>query len=120
MTAKEKNIVCYSLKRKPKRGRTDVKRVLATTNEEIERDAAGDPDVALPQAGWFADARAVFPIAKMPVSIRIDADVLEFFRKSGPGLANPDERCAAPVHGAGAQRAKAPVTETAGLVWREF
>jgi uncharacterized protein (DUF4415 family) len=86
MTAREKNIVGYSLKRKPKRGRTDLKRVLATTNAEIERDAAGDPDVALPRgAGWFADARVVFPIAKMPISIRIDADILEFFRRSGPG-----------------------------------
>ena len=85
MTEREKDIVSYSLKRKPKRGRTDLKRVLATTNKDIERDASGDPDVALPQEGWLADARAVFPIAKMPISIRIDADILEFFRKSGPG-----------------------------------
>lgn len=86
MTAKDKNIVSYSPKRKTRLGRTDLARVLATTDAEIERDAAGDPDVALPRDDkWMADARAVFPISKMPISIRIDADILEFFRRSGAG-----------------------------------
>ena len=49
-------------------------------------NTAGDPDVALPRDDkWLAEARAVFPISKMPISIRIDADILEFFRRSGPG-----------------------------------
>jgi len=86
MTVKDKNIVSYSPKRKSKLGRTDLARVRAMTDADIERDAAGDADVALPRGDkWLADARAVFPISKMPISIRIDADILEFFRQSGSG-----------------------------------
>lgn len=87
MTAKEKDIVRHSPKSaKPHRGRTNLRRVRSTTNAEIEADIARDADVApLLDDEWFANARAVQPVQKIAISIRVDPDVVEFFRKSGPG-----------------------------------
>ena len=88
MTIKERDIVRVSLKGKKDRAkhRTDLKRVRATTDAEIERDAATDPDAPPIFDEWFDKALAAArPITKVPISIRIDEDVLEFFRKTGPG-----------------------------------
>lgn len=35
-------------------------------------------------ADFWDDAVPVLPPAKVPISLRVDADVLEFFRESGP------------------------------------
>ena len=87
MTVKERDIVRVSLKGKKGRlpHRTDLKRVRATTDADIERDARTDPDAPPIFDDWFDKAMAIPPAAKVPISIRIDPDVLEFFRDSGPG-----------------------------------
>jgi uncharacterized protein (DUF4415 family) len=59
--------------------------VRATTDADIERDARTDPDAPPIFDDWFDKAMAVLPAAKVPISIRIDPDVLEFFRASGSG-----------------------------------
>jgi uncharacterized protein (DUF4415 family) len=59
--------------------------VLATTDADIERDARTDPDAPPILDDWFDKAMAVAPTAKVPISIRVDPDVLDFFRESGPG-----------------------------------
>jgi uncharacterized protein (DUF4415 family) len=66
--------------------KTDWRRVDALTDEEIERAIDDDPDAA-PRldASWFARARIVMPPAKELISIRVDKDVLDFFRAIGPG-----------------------------------
>lgn len=67
------------------RGRIDTKRVRATTDEEIAAQIAADPDTAPPlNAEWFRTARLVTPQAKVPVSIRVDREVLEWFKAHGP------------------------------------
>jgi uncharacterized protein (DUF4415 family) len=35
-------------------------------------------------ADFWAAATPVLPTAKVPISLRVDADVLEFFRETGP------------------------------------
>jgi uncharacterized protein (DUF4415 family) len=35
-------------------------------------------------AGFWNEAVPVLPTPKVPISLRVDADVLEFFRESGP------------------------------------
>jgi uncharacterized protein (DUF4415 family) len=87
MTVKERDIVRVSLKGKKDRSqhRTDLKRVRATTDADIERDARTDPDAPPIFDDWLDKAMAVLSTAKVPISIRIDPDVLEFFRESGPG-----------------------------------
>ncbi len=64
--------------------RTDWARVKAMTDEELEARLADDPD----WVGWEVDwskARWVVPKVKRAVSIRLDDDILAFFKKDGPG-----------------------------------
>ena len=86
MRRKKGNIVSYTaaeLRRMP--SRTDWARVRATTQEEVEAQIASDPD------DWIADTggvliRGIPPRAtKQRVNIRLDRDVLDFFRSYGRG-----------------------------------
>jgi uncharacterized protein (DUF4415 family) len=49
-------------------------------------EAAGaDPKVpAMPDEGWFRRARLMIPEPKVPVSIRLDREVLDWFKRQGP------------------------------------
>jgi uncharacterized protein (DUF4415 family) len=59
--------------------------VRALTDEEIDAAIASDPDAAPPlDAEWFRRARIVLPEPKVPISIRLDRDVLEWFKSKGP------------------------------------
>jgi uncharacterized protein (DUF4415 family) len=64
------------------RPRTDWARVDALTDEDIAAAIRDDPDVA-PEldAEWFATATLVMPKPKEQISIRLDRDVLEHFRR---------------------------------------
>jgi uncharacterized protein (DUF4415 family) len=64
---------------------TDWKRVDAMTEEDIERAAASDPDAPMTTAADWVNAKIVWPEGKEPVTIRIDKDVLNWFRKQGRG-----------------------------------
>jgi len=56
----------------------------AMTDADIASAVADDPEAApLADASWFAAAKLVEPDTKEKISIRIDRDVLEFFRKEG-------------------------------------
>ena len=87
--AKKECIVRYSaeeLAAKRKRGetRSDWARAAAMTQAEIEADIASDPD----EAGMVVDWDSVsvkLPKLKADLHMRIDRDVLEFFRKTGRG-----------------------------------
>ena len=87
--AKKEHIVRYSaeeLAEKIRRGetRTDWERVGAMTYEEIEADIAADPD----EAGMVVDWNSVtteMPKPKVDVHMRVDGDVLDYFRKTGKG-----------------------------------
>ena len=63
-------------------GKTDWERVRNMTDEEIEAAIADDPDSDFPldEGEW----ELVIPVRKHPVSIRLDEDVLDFFKSSGP------------------------------------
>ena len=69
--------------------RTDWARVRATTDKDVARDMAADPDLALPE-DWEALARPGLPYPvpdrnKEKVSIRLDPEVVSFFRAQGRG-----------------------------------
>jgi uncharacterized protein (DUF4415 family) len=56
------------------------------TGAAIKADMVRDADVApLLDDKWFAEAQAVDPIPKVAISIRVDEDVLKFFRRIGTG-----------------------------------
>jgi uncharacterized protein (DUF4415 family) len=64
------------------RPRTDWARVDALTDAEIEAAVRDDPDAApLVDDDWFASATLVMPKPKEQISIRLDRDVLEHFRR---------------------------------------
>jgi len=44
---------------------------------------ADDPDESLTDADFWKNAELVLPEAKEKISLRLDRDVLDFFRKSG-------------------------------------
>ena len=63
---------------------SDWARVDATTEQELERAIAADPDADIPNLDW-TKARLVLPQRKQSVHLRIDPDVLYWFRRQGPG-----------------------------------
>ena len=69
-----------------KMGDSDWARVDALTDEDIERAIAEDPDAApILDADWFRNAELVIPAAKVPTSMRVDGDVMDWFKAQGRG-----------------------------------
>ena len=66
------------------RGPHDWSRADALTDEEIEAAVRDDPDAVpiMDSEEWFKDAVIVEPLRKRPISIRIDEDVLDWFREN--------------------------------------
>lgn len=85
---KEKNITRHSADqiRKLGSGKTDWARVNALTDKQIEASMRDDPDWAdLVDFDW-SNAVVVMPQKKKKaISIRLDDDVVEFFRRQGEG-----------------------------------
>lgn len=68
-----------------RRGKTDWARVDRLTDKEIEAAVRADPDAPpLLDGEWFRRARIVWPKTKVPVSLRLDPDVLQWFKLQGP------------------------------------
>jgi uncharacterized protein (DUF4415 family) len=68
----------------PRRGTTDWAKVDALTDEEITAAVASDPDAVPFDLDW-SQAVLVVPPRKKAISIRIDEDVLDFFKEQGAG-----------------------------------
>ena len=64
--------------------RTDWARVDAITEEELERAIAADPDSDIPDPDWTR-SRLVLPQRKQSVHLRVDPDVVAWFRRQGRG-----------------------------------
>jgi uncharacterized protein (DUF4415 family) len=67
------------------KGKTDWRRVEALSDECIRRGIEEDPDAHPTDEAFWKKARIVMPQAKETMTIRLDADVLEWFRKQGKG-----------------------------------
>ncbi len=68
-----------------RKGKTDWARVDALTDEEIEASIANDPDWAEFKDIDWSKAVLVIPPKKQAISIRVDEDVLNYFKKQGAG-----------------------------------
>lgn len=65
---------------------TDWARVDALTDADIEKAVAEDPDAApLLDEEWFAKARLLYPQEKAAISIRLDQDIVDYFKSQGRG-----------------------------------
>ncbi|MBK8210958.1 MAG: BrnA antitoxin family protein [Rhodospirillales bacterium] len=63
----------------------DWRRADSLTEADIKRAVADDPDAApLLDDAWFRSAEVVMPERKRVISIRLDKDVLDYFRSRGP------------------------------------
>jgi uncharacterized protein (DUF4415 family) len=79
---KGKNITVIS--REPSRKiKSDLGRLRKLTDEEIEASIANDPDWS---EDWnWGEAVLVIPPKKKAISIRVDEDVLDYFKNEGAG-----------------------------------
>ena len=66
------------------KGKTDYRRLRRMTDQEIADAAKRDEDAARLDIDW-SGAEVVVPAAKQAISIRLDGDIVEFFKRSGPG-----------------------------------
>ncbi len=67
---------------RPARGRANLARLREVADAEIRRTSP--PELAdLPDDFW-ARATVVNPAAKQPISLRVDTDVLAWFKAQGP------------------------------------
>jgi uncharacterized protein (DUF4415 family) len=65
---------------------TDWEALEEKTDEEIREAVESDPDTHFLDEDWFEAATFVSPSAKKErISIRLDGDILEFFRSQGRG-----------------------------------
>ena len=67
-------------------GKTNFKRLDALRDEDIACAIASDLEAApILDARWFRTAKVVMPEKKIPVSLRLDREVLEWFKRQGRG-----------------------------------
>ena len=57
-------------------------RLHRTTDRQIERTSP--PELAELPADFWVDATIVHPVPKKPISLRVDEDVLSWFKQQGP------------------------------------
>lgn len=67
-----------------RRGKTDWDRLRNQTDAEIEKAVNSDPDAApILNDEWFRKAKVVPPQKKVPVSIQLDQDVVDWLEAQG-------------------------------------
>jgi uncharacterized protein (DUF4415 family) len=62
---------------------TDWRRVRAMADDEIRAGIVDDPDARPTDEAFWKDARVAMPRRKETVTIRLDADLLDWFRSEG-------------------------------------
>jgi len=65
--------------------RTDLERLDRMTEAEIEKAARSDPDSLLLEDCDLSTLQVVMPKTKKSISLRVDPDVLAFFKSFGKG-----------------------------------
>ena len=65
-------------------GKTNWGKFDAMTDEDIARAVANDPDAAPLDLDW-SKTKIYYPKGKLPVSLRVDADVFAFFKANRRG-----------------------------------
>ena len=84
---REKDIKSYTaaeLKAKRADSRTDLTKVDAMMDKELERRIAEDEDEKDLKPDWTR-ARLVLPAPKRSVHLRLDQDIIDFFKAYGKG-----------------------------------
>jgi uncharacterized protein (DUF4415 family) len=67
-----------------RKGKTNFDKLRKLSDAEIDASIAGDPDWEFDEVDW-SEAVLVIPPKKKAISIRVDEDVLDHFKKEGAG-----------------------------------
>ncbi len=81
---KERNITVVS-RYVPTKIKSDLARLRKTTDAEIDAQIASDPDLQETKDIDWSKAVLVIPPKKKAISIRVDEDVLDYFKTDGDG-----------------------------------
>jgi uncharacterized protein (DUF4415 family) len=79
-----KSYTAAELKAKRAGSRTDLTKVDAMTDEELERRIAEDEDERDLKPDW-TEARLVLPAPKQSVHLRLEQGIIDFFKSQGKG-----------------------------------
>lgn len=80
----DENFTIVSRDAPRRKGKTDWAAVDALTDKEIEEAVRNDPDAVPLDVDW-SQAVLVIPPKKKAISIRVDEDVLDYFKEQGAG-----------------------------------
>jgi uncharacterized protein (DUF4415 family) len=69
-------------KKKAAEPRTNWKRLRALTEAQVHANVLKDPEVRPTDDAFWATAKVVMPRPKRTVTMRLDADLLEWFRRN--------------------------------------
>ena len=69
-------------RKRPSRGRADLVRLRRMSDSEILRTSP--PELADMSDDFWSEAIVVEPVAKRAISLRVDQDVLAWFKATGP------------------------------------
>ncbi|MDX2142653.1 MAG: BrnA antitoxin family protein [Rhodospirillaceae bacterium] len=67
-----------------RKGKTDWARVDALTDGDILDAVKSDPDAVLLDDKFWRTAKFFSPAPKVAISLRVDRDVMDFFKSQGP------------------------------------
>ena len=55
------------------------------SDAEVERRAASDPDAGVIPPGFWDNAKVLLPENKQQITLRLDPEVIRFFKRTGKG-----------------------------------
>jgi uncharacterized protein (DUF4415 family) len=61
------------------------RKLIEMSDEEVERRAAADPDVGVIPPGFWDKAELRMPLTKQQITLRLDPDVIGWFKRTGKG-----------------------------------
>ena len=68
-----------------RKGKTDWQHVDGLTDEEVQEAARSDPDTQPTNAEFWTDATLRVPEKKRLISLRLDPDVIQWYKSQGRG-----------------------------------
>ena len=61
------------------------RKLIEMSDEEVERRAAADPDAGVIPPGFWDNAEVWVPENKQQITLRLDPEVIRFFKRTGKG-----------------------------------
>lgn len=61
------------------------RKLIGMSDAEAERRAAADPDAGAIPPGFWDNAKVLMPETKQQITLRLDPDVIRWFRRTGKG-----------------------------------